>query len=172
MTERKREYAFISYLEKLRDAKDRAALARLRRGLGKKMGTPEMFPYVVPFLPKGRQQQERYFLIAALFAMHPEPAPAGVTMGSVFNRMWGGQKSMERRFANLLSADSEDIGDNLRRAVSLAKSKGQSVDYHQLLYDLSYWDHPDRFIQLAWARDFWRNVNQERIAIETKGALS
>jgi CRISPR system Cascade subunit CasB len=152
-----KEFPFVNYLEKLRDRKDRAALAKLRRGLGKKMGTPDMFPYVVPFLPSAATQSEqaRYFLLASLFAFHSAKSIRGVTIGKAFKQMWNGSESVEKRFTNLLSADPDDIGGHLRHAVSLAKSRNTPIDYHQLFYDLKYWSHPDRFIQLAWARDFW-----------------
>ena len=151
------ESAFVKRLEGIRDDKDRAALAKLRRGLGKKMGTPEMYPYVVPFLPSTEWQHENYFLIASLFAFHPDPAPRGGTMGAVFRQVGEGSKSesLEKRFIHLMSADSEDVGESLRHAISLARSKRVAVNYHQLLFDLNFWSHPDRFVQLRWAKDFW-----------------
>lgn len=151
------EFAFVKRLEGLRDRKDRATLAKLRRGLGKRMGRPEMYPYVVPFLPPNEWQHENYFLIASLFAFHPDPAPRGGTMGTVFRHIGEGQESesLEKRFIHLLSADPEDVGESLRHAISLAKNKRVAVDYHQLLFDLNSWGHPDRFVQLRWAKDFW-----------------
>ena len=151
------EFAFVKRLESLREGNDRAALAKLRRGLGKKMGTPEMYPYVIPFLPSNEWQHQTYFLIASLFALHPEPSPRGWTMGTVFRRIDEGSnsESVKKRFFHLLSADGEDVGEYLRHAISLAKSKNVGVDYHQLLYDLSFWDHPDRFVQIRWAKDYW-----------------
>jgi CRISPR system Cascade subunit CasB len=151
------ESAFVKRLEGLKESKDRAALAKLRRGLGKKMGTPEMYPYIVPFLSSNEWQHENYFLIASLFAFHPEPSPRGWTMGTVFRHIAEGSESesVEKRFIHLMSADAEDIGEYLRHAISLAKSKRVGVDYHQLLSDLNFWDHPDRFVQLRWAKDFW-----------------
>lgn len=148
---------FVAMLERLRKNDDRAALAKLRRGLGKKMGTPEMFPYVVPFLPKSRQGEEHYFLVASLFALHSDPADRGRSMGAVFRGIMGesGSESIEKRFVQLLSADVEDIGGRLRHAVSLAKYKRVGICYHRLLGDLRRWNHRDRFVQLGWAKDFW-----------------
>ncbi len=158
-----RDEPFVSALERLREKDDRAALAKLRRGLGKRMGTPEMYPYVVPFLSEDRRDQERLFLIASLFAMHPEAGPRGRSMGGVFRaiQQQGGSESIEKRFVSLLSTDSEDLGKSLRHAVSLAKSKGGAIDYHRLLNDLRYWDHRDRFVQLQWARDYWSYEKQD-----------
>lgn len=147
----------VSELERLRDRNDRAALARLRRGLGKPMGTPEMYPYVVPFLPENGAGREHYFLIASLFALHPDPGGEGRSMGAVFKSIMAAadSDSIEKRFVSLLSADGEDIGKHLRHAVSLARNKGIAVDYHRLLYDLRFWNHSERFVQLNWAKDFW-----------------
>jgi CRISPR system Cascade subunit CasB len=156
-----KDHPFVSSLEGLRDAKDRAALGRLRRGLGKKMGTPEMFPYVVPYLPDSVRERGLFFLVASLFALHPQKSPRGTSLGNVFKRIWEGSESIEKRFTNLLSADFDDIGGHLRQAVSLAKSRDVPIDYHQLLHDLKYWDHPDRFIQFAWAHDFWGREKED-----------
>jgi CRISPR system Cascade subunit CasB len=151
------EHPFVTYLERLHQDKDRAALAKLRRGLGKRMGSPEMYPYVVPFLPENERAREHHFLVASLFAMHPDPAPPGQSMGAVFRaiRRETESESIEKRFVNLLSADGEDVGKYLRQAISLARSKGVAINYHRLLYDLRFWDHPDRFVQLQWAKDYW-----------------
>ncbi len=166
-----KEHPLILRLEGLREKKDRAALAKLRRGLGKRMGTPQMYPYVVPYLPDFPQEQERYFLIASLFALHPEKSPRGVSIGKVFRRIWeesNRSDSIEKRFTTLLSADTEDIGGYLRHAISLAKSREVPVDYHRLLSDLNYWSHPDRFVQLAWAKDFWGSKKGDEVSENTK----
>jgi CRISPR system Cascade subunit CasB len=169
------EYPFIASLEKLRDEKDRASLAKLRRGLGKKMGTPEMYPYVVPYLPNFPKEQAHYFLVASLFAIHPVESPKGISMGKVFKRIWeenDRSDSLEKRFTNLLAADAEDIGGPLRHIVSLSKSRNVPIDYHRLLYDLKNWEHHDRFVQLNWARDFWRTEKQEDTDKQKKGEVS
>jgi len=152
-----RDYPLVTFLEKLRKREDRAALAKLRRGLGKRMGTPEMYPYVVGFLPEARAKQEIYFLIAALFASHPEPANWADSMGVVFKKIQGQEPtdSIEKRFLRLLEADREDVGFHLKQAVSLAKAKGVSVNFHRLMFDLLNWNNEDRFVQLAWAKDYW-----------------
>ena len=121
------------------------------------MGTPEMYPYVVPFLSSEttHNEQEQYFLIASLFALHPAESPKRISIGITFRQMWNGSESIEKRFINLLSADPADIDVHLRHAVSLARSYKTPINYHQLLHDLKYWSHSDRFVQLNWARDFW-----------------
>jgi CRISPR system Cascade subunit CasB len=165
----KKEHPLVTRLEKLRDAKDRAALAKLRHGIGKRMGTPEMFPYVVPYLPKSQRGQEHCFLVASLFAMHPAESSRDVSLGKVFRLMSLNSESIEKRFTSLLSADPDDIGGHLRHAVSLARSHGIPIDYHRLIHDLRNWDHPDRFVQLSWAKDFWGYEKQKFIDEMKKG---
>lgn len=149
------EYGLVKSLERLRSQEDRAALAKLRRGLGKKMGTADMYPYVVPHLPDAPNEHEMYFLVASLFAFHPAPAPRGTTMGKVFRDLHEGRISVETRFLNLLAADSDDLGGYLRQAISLARSRKVPVDYHQLLHDIRWWNDQNRRVQLRWAKDFW-----------------
>jgi CRISPR system Cascade subunit CasB len=69
--QRRDERVFIEVLVALYEQEDRAALAALRRGLGKPPGeTMEMHPYVVPFTQGlKRKQEDAYYLIAALFGL-------------------------------------------------------------------------------------------------------
>jgi CRISPR system Cascade subunit CasB len=166
------ESPFVKSLEKLAFDNNRAALAQLRRGLGKKEGTAEMYRYVVPFLdPEKKYGTEQFFLIASLFALHPKPT-RGVSMGKVFRAMAEKSASVEKRFEQLLSVDADDLDGHLRQAVSLAKSKGVSIDFHQLFIDLKGWGHPDRYVQLRWARDFWGyEKEQSNNETESKGEV-
>jgi CRISPR system Cascade subunit CasB len=176
------ESPFVKSLERLslkKDSHSRAVLAKLRRGLGKKEGAPEMYRYVVPFLDPEKKRDfddERHFLIASLFAMHPEPT-RGVSMGKVFRAMasLGGNtiiKSVEKRFEYLLSVDGDDLGGHLRQAVSLAKSKGVAIDYHQLFSDVKDWNRTGKPVQLRWARDFWGyEKEQTNNETESKGEV-
>lgn len=161
----------VARLEALRKDEDRAALARLRRGLGKRKGDPRMYPYVIPWVGEDRESIERGILVASLFALHPEPAPPGRSMGVVFRKMQDGsnQNSLERRFSALLAASREDIGGHLRHAISLAKSQKVNVDYDRLFKDLKGWSHPERYIQLKWARDFWTQTSEHQSQSATQG---
>ena len=155
---------FVEYLEGLVRNEDRAALAALRRGLGKEPGAaPEMHRHVVPRQPKDRLGQDLYYLIAALFATHQGSWKAqgtsdhGRSFGASMARLKEATKSesIERRFVALLNSHRDDLPAHLRHAVSLLKSKEIPIDWPLLLYDLRSWDHPDRFVQRTWAGDFW-----------------
>lgn len=151
--------------------KNLAALAALRRGLGKELGTaPEMYPYVVPFLPDNtRSRQEMpYYLVAALFAWHQTDWPGANTpgLGGSLARLRFTQAetrndkvepgdSVERRFVALLNANRDDLPDHLRQIIGLLRSSETPVSWLRLLQDIKGWDHPDRWVQRRWAREFW-----------------
>lgn len=151
-------HPFITYLERLRD--DRGALAALRRGLGQPPGTvADMYRYVVPWLSDETPplRETAYYLIAALFAYHPDAGGTG-NMGRHFARTCdpqGDNSAIERRFTALLAAHPDDLDFYLRQAISFLKSKEVPVNWHQLLSDVLAWDHPDRYVQQQWARAFW-----------------
>lgn len=165
-------HPFVNYLESKRD--DRGALAALRRGLGHPPGTvPDMYRYVVPWLPGDAQRwkEDAYYVVAALFAYHPQEGGKG-NMGDHFAKTCepqGDNTAIERRFTTLLAAHPDDLDDYLRQAVSFLKSKEVPVNWHQLLRDRMAWSHPDyrERVQKNWARSFWgrsrknQDTNQE-----------
>ncbi len=143
------------------EGRDRAALAHLRRGLGRTLGeSGEMMPYVVPFLPeKGRH--DPYFLVAALFASHPpEDNRKGISIGKAMCAVWVARDktdSIEKRFVALLNANANDLPHHLRTAIGLIKAESSlaPLDYQRLLKDLRHWNHANRDVQRRWAQDFW-----------------
>lgn len=149
---------FIEHLEELRDREDRRALAILRRGLGRQPGTaPEMYPLVVSWVPDNPFVENAAFLIAALFALHPQPGGQG-TLGASFARIAEFSESIEQRFVALLNCHRDDLPDHLRQAVSLLRSKEVPVNWERLLRDILGWDHDSRYVQRDWAREFWRSA--------------
>lgn len=159
------ERAFAQYLERLSDREERAALAALRRGLGKPAGdAAEMYPYVMPFMPDdaGRRRQEAYFLVAALFAWHPMSWRDGGqgrsrNLGASFARLAQQVESgsIEGRFVALLNSHRDDLPQHLRHTIGLLRSRDVPVDWAQLLHDLQGWEWQSRSVQRAWASAFW-----------------
>lgn len=151
-------HPFIRYLQNLAEGQNRGALASLRRGLGQPPGTAaEMYRYVEPFLgADARYKEDAYYLVAALFALHPESTDFG-DMGShmAAARAEGNEDALERRFTALLAAHPDDLPDYLRQAVSFLKSKDIPINWNELLRDLQGWGREDRFVQKKWARSFW-----------------
>ncbi|SRR5258708_11860133 len=161
------ETAFTDYLATLARQENRAALAALRRGLGKSPdGVAEMFPYVMPFIGEHMptRRQDDYFLVASLFAAHPliwSPARDQrelTNLGASFRRLRAAFESgsIEKRFVALLNAEREDLPEHLRHAVSLLKAHEIPVNWERLLRDLAWWDSERRSVQRDWARAYWR----------------
>lgn len=173
MTESLEREPLVGYLERLRDKDDRGALAALRRALGKPPGeAPEAYPYVVPFLPRevSAWQEQVYYLVAALFAVHPEAGGQG-NLGDALRRIGqqSGLESAERRLVLLLGCHPEDLPSHLRHVVSLARSKQVPIDWRQLMGDLRYWNRDDRLVQRRWARGFWGVPAEDTTHEQTDG---
>jgi CRISPR system Cascade subunit CasB len=159
------EWRFIEALVELYEQEGRAALAALRRGLGRPPGeTIEMHPYVAPFTQRlSRKQEDAYYLIAALFGLYPGESWTSskgrlyTNLGASFR--WfandSNSESVERRFVALLNAHTEDLSEHLRQTISLLKSQDIPVDWRQLLHDVINWDDDDRFVQRNWSKAFW-----------------
>jgi CRISPR system Cascade subunit CasB len=162
---------FIEELVVLYEQEDRAALAALRRGLGRPPGeTIEMHPYVTPFAQGlSRKQEDAYYLIAALFGLYPgeiwtssegrQRTNLGASLRWFANA--SNSESIERRFVALLNAHTDDLSEHLRQTISLLKSKDIPVDWRQLLRDVINWDDDDRFVQRNWSKAFWGAGVQE-----------
>lgn len=160
-----RDERFIEALVVFYKQEDRASLAALRRGLGNSPGeTMEMHPYVAPFTQGLRRKQEdAYYLIAALFGLHPgenwtsSESRLRTNLGASLR--WfaneSNSDSSERRFVALLNAHADDLSEHLRQMISLLKSKDIPVDWRQLLRDVINWDDDDRFVQRNWSKAFW-----------------
>ncbi len=165
-----REERFTDFLEELYERDDRAALAALRRGLGRAPGeASEMHRYVVPRV-QGLNvwQEDAYYITAALFALHPgrswgasDGAKQSTNLGASLGKMARENKesaSIERRFVGLLNARTEELPIHLRNVISLLKSKEIPIDWTQLLKDINNWNRESRRVQRDWARAFWSSV--------------
>ena len=158
------EERFIDRLQKLADGQERGALASLRRGLGQPPGTvADMYRYVEPFLGElgsgARFKESAFYLVAALFALHPKSTDEG-NMGTHLakTRTDSGADALERRFTALLAAHPDDLPEYLRQSISFLKSKDVPVNWNQLIWDLENWekrDDPKYSVQKKWARSFW-----------------
>jgi len=155
---------FVGRLETLtqRDSK-RADLARLRRCAGRSLSEcPEVFQLFYRLLPypvRGDdREEERYFLVATLFALDPRPSGArdfGACMGAVAGSRGAGREGIDRRMAILLDAPGDDLAFRLRQVVALAASADIGINWRSLLSDVLWWDHPARRVQRRWARSYF-----------------
>lgn len=160
---------FVAYLQQFNKRDTRAALAALRRGLGRMPGeAPEMFPYLAKWVPESASRptwtEQVYYLVASLFAFHPvalghiASKPQVRNLGASLFRLNAerGGRGVERRFIALLNSHRDDVASHLRQIIALLRSGNEiGVDWEQLLRDLIDWDHPTRRVQRAWASTFW-----------------
>src|SRR5262245_56721037 len=166
-----KQVPLVSRLIELARKEDRGALAALRTGLGKPPGAAgRMFPIVAPFLTSDEGPATRAaFIIAALFAKHPEHAPIGSLGASLWKatKREGinpdgkhGETGVEARCAAALDAEPEDLPRHLEGLVSLCESAGQPIDWNQFYKDLrGLLGQNEEYqirIRTRWARDFWR----------------
>ena len=163
-----RQKVFIGYLLSLakEGKEDRGALADLRSGLGKEPGEMgRVHKHVAPYLPERNYNDHWYYLTATLFGAFPQHR-VGRSLGAAFRPLKQKSESMEARFVALLNAHPDDLDDHLRHAVSLLKANEQPLDWFQLFQDLLQWDHPDGYIQLRWARDFYKTDSDSTVKKE------
>jgi CRISPR system Cascade subunit CasB len=170
-----RQHPLIARLVQLKERDDRAALAALRRGLGKPAGTvPEMFPYVEPFIPVNEYAShvDAAYLVASLFGLHPNHGEPSEEARSRQQRGFGASlarirrregstdedEGVTRRFGALLNCDREALPTHLRHVMTLLHSRSAEtvIDYGQLYNDIIDWEAPDRRTQRNWAAGFWR----------------
>lgn len=166
---RGRDGAFVDHLAELARREDRAALAELRRGLGKPPGEAAgMHRHVMPFLPPDAPpwEEEAYYLVAALFALHrgswganrgEHPTNFGASYAWLARAAGG--VSVEARFVALLNAERDELAYHLRQAISLMRAHEIPVDWLRLLRDVRGWGNPDRWVQPRWARVYWRRAD-------------
>jgi len=173
-------YGLAKYLASLvtEESRDRAKLAALRRGLGRPDGwDPQLASIVNPRITdiSNKKQEEICYQVSALFGLHPVSWPrsddeterhANRTFGrslhlyAVDRAKEGGtlediKQPLDRRMMALLDANSDDVFDHLRYAVSLLRGTEIPVDWGKLMMDLERWDDPDRHVQRAWSRSWW-----------------
>lgn len=142
--------------------------ARLRRAGGRPLGeVSDALPVFYRVLPPmvSELQEETYFLLATLY---PRGSSGGsgdlglaLRRAAIQARQDGQDKGIDSRMRYLLDADETQLGFRLRQAVHLITSRGVSIDWPQLLRDLLYWDHPDRFVQKRWARSYYGESRPE-----------
>lgn len=156
---------FIDWLEDL-NASNTKVRAVLRRSLAFEPGEfPAAYPYVEPFLKNEDNSWRRaiFYLVAGLWATHWREGRAGapVPLGKACatHQMVSGSTSTERRFISLLDADRDQLPHRLRQMVALLKE--QSIDFDDLLKRLLNWNDDQKRTQNAWARDFYRNINEK-----------
>lgn len=156
---------FIEWLEGL-NKKDTKVRAVLRRSLAFDPGAfVPAYPYVEPFVKNESNswRREMHYLVAGLWAAHwREGRPdSRMTIGKACaaHQAISGSTSTEHRFITLLDSDGDQLPHHLRQMISLLKD--HPIDFDALLTDLLFWNDDRKRTQNAWARDFYRNLEDD-----------
>lgn len=154
-------------------------LAILRRNAGEPIAGARAVSWIFSLLNRfERLGDESLFLTATLLAFdRPYLEGKGAFAGSFGRTMavlkaqpGASEESLERRFAILLDADFDPRGGTgelpfrLRQTVKLVLSKEGRIDWPRLLSDLRQWNHPDKYVQKRWAKDFYTAFTAEETA--------
>lgn len=173
-------YKFVSNLSKLEDG-DRA---KLKRNAGQTLNDSRdviglFYNKLLRGIQVGEWDEETYFLVATLYPFDKRgrqvAEDADVEKSTEPDAKEGKKKKqlpsfgkslrgirtekngngLDRRVERLLDADAGQLPFYLRREVHFVTNEGGHIDWATLLDDLLKWDHPDRYIQRNWARDYF-----------------
>ena len=144
---------FIESLERLGPGER----ARLKRNAGKRMDEARNMGLFYRILPHGvpYYQEEMYFLVATLYPLAESGGEKNFGASMQRARDSKNEKGLNRRMEVLLDADERQLPFRLRQAVRYLYSKRVPVNWPRLLNDLLQWNAPKRYIQQAWARDYF-----------------
>jgi CRISPR system Cascade subunit CasB len=151
---------FIEMLEEMAQ-KESKVRAVLKRSLAFDPGTyPPAFPYVESRLGDDDHKWKRtvYYLVAGLWAQHfreGRVAVQNLSQGCCALYIANDKSpSIEKRFISLLDSDEDQLAYRLRQMVAFLKD--YPIDFNVLLKDLISWNHPDKFVQIKWAKSFYQ----------------
>ena len=163
----------------------KAALAKLRRGIGKELGEiPELLEYILLDLPdeisesKDTERAEMAIYSAlTLFAFHQQGKKRfmGIektedkkrkSFGHAVRRLVqinpSNETAVKRRFDKILSSsDLKELSVHARGIIGLLKAADISLDYATFTEDLYHFQIPGwkRNVILRWAQDYFRTNN-------------
>jgi CRISPR system Cascade subunit CasB len=149
---------FIERLVKI--CADRGSAAELRR-----FWSPATRHYAYPVL--GRlgvaNPQLPDAIVAALYAVNPQHANGGPSLGKACLKLAGGSlkadgfESFERHMRRLLaSGDLAEVGGQLQRILKRLDRDSIALDYNKLAWNLRNWAKKSDEVKTRWAMDFWQ----------------
>lgn len=176
------EDPFIASLVRLapkppHDEGNRAALAALRRGLGRPPGAvPEMYRFIAPFTGESerRDREDAMFIVGSLFGLYPRHSALKGSPLKALRTLDIERDSIDKRVLALLNAGQQEIPTHLRHVVHLLASSDRqpAINYETLLRQLRSWNHPDRWVQRIWARDWWADYRSTDDEADASGESS
>ena len=163
----------------------RAALAELRRGVGKKPGDiPQLWGYFLQDMPEelfGTNEPSKaewaIYTTLTLFALHQQGKDPktdcmykeGYSFGTAVNRLVHDEDERERvarRFYAVATASSmEELSHHMRGIIQLLRGEGIPIDYPMLAADLYRYQFNSLVsnVRLKWGQDFYRiTITEEK----------
>lgn len=143
---------------------DPGGRAKLKRDAGKELAEAQSIGLFYRLLPYGLsdEQEKMYFLVATLYPLAKSSGAKNFgtslkTLRQSKNRKREPTKSMDKRFEVLLDSDKGQLPYRLRQVVKFLNSGEQKigVNWAQLLKHLLGWQHPSRYVQKEWAREYF-----------------
>ncbi len=161
-----RAKSFVQWLLQNRD--DTGVMANLRRGFSEAT-EHYVWPHLARFCSLEDEKERTIFAtVAACFAFHPEHTEEGnfgTTLRQIAYARQAGDdplQAFEGRFRRIVMATTvQDLCQQLRSLVQLAKSSGIKINYVQLLSDLLSWDQNARQIKVQWAEAYYAPYREE-----------
>lgn len=163
----------------------RAALAELRRGVGKKPGDiPQLWGYFLQDMPEeffGNKEPSKaewaIYTALTLFALHQQGKDPktdcmykeGYSFGTAVNRLVHDEDERERvarRFYAVATASSmEELSNHMRGIIQFLRGEGIPIDYPMLAADLYRYQFNSLVsnVRLKWGQDFYRiTITEEK----------
>lgn len=156
----------------------RAALAELRRGVGKRPGdVPQLWGYFLQDMPEeffGDKEPSKaewaVYTSLTLFALHQQGKDPksdtmnkeGYSFGTAVNKLVHNEDERERvarRFYAAATASSmEELSHHMRGIIQLLRGEGIPLDYPMLAADLYRYQFRSLVsnVRLKWGQDFYR----------------
>lgn len=167
-----------------RESEALAALARLRRGVGKEVGAmPDLWQYTLADLPVPEPDRRRpdydkptvferaAYTAMTLFAVHQQSRSQGMhqqgqSLGTAVRNLRirsASAEAVRRRFEALGTAETyTEVVNHARGLITQLRSEGIPLDYGALTEDFVWLQSraADR-VRLRWGRDFYRTTRNE-----------
>jgi CRISPR system Cascade subunit CasB len=160
------EDRFVARLEALAARDDRASLARLKRCAGRRIAESgsvmRLFYQLLPGSIHPRAEED-YFLIATLFPMATRRGTGdlGRSLRILRWRLAESQHDgIDRRVALLLDSSRAELSFRLRQVIRQVARHELPLDWRQILRDIQFWDHPERWVQKRWARSYFGGMSE------------